>query len=83
MRKKMANLIDAISDNSQAIDQAILADLHKGRNAQDYFGFTKSDFVALSQFQQDGLLSKFYFDHVKGGSIDSSILGLGVHTKFA
>ena len=33
MRKKMANLIDAISDNSQAIDQAILADLHKGRNA--------------------------------------------------
>ena len=69
----MANLIDAISDNSQAIDRAILADLHKRRNAWDYFGFTKSDFVALSQFQQDALLSKFYFDHVKGGSIDASI----------
>ena len=73
MRKKMANLIDAISDNSQAIDRAILADLHKWRNAWDYFGFTKSDFVALSQSQQDALLSKFYFDHVKGGSIDASI----------
>ena len=73
MRKKMANLIDAISDNSQAIDRAILADLHKRRNAWDYFGFTKSDFVALSQSQLDALLSKFYFDHVKGGSIDASI----------
>ena len=73
MRKKMANLIDAISDNSQAIDRAILADLHKRRNAWDYFGFTKSDFVALSQSQLDALLPKFYFDHVKGGSIDASI----------
>ena len=70
----MANLFDAISDNSQAIDRATLAGLHNQKNVWDYFGFTKSDFVALSQSQKDALLSKFYFDHVKGGSIDASII---------
>ena len=70
----MANLFDAISDNSQAIDRATLVGLHNQKNVWDYFGFTKSDFVALSQSQKDALLSKFYFDHVKGGSIDASII---------
>ena len=44
----MANLFDAISDNSQAIDRATLTGLHNKKNVWDYFGFTKSNFVALS-----------------------------------
>ena len=69
----MANLFDAIADSAQAIDCATLAGLHNQKNVWDYFGFTKSDFVSLSQSQKDALLSKFYFDLVKGGSIDASI----------
>ena len=53
--------------------RAMLAGLHNQKNLWDYFGFTKADFVALSQSQKDAVLSKFYFDHVKGGSIDASI----------
>ena len=69
----MANLFDAISDNSQVINRATLAGLHNQKYLWDYFGFTKSDFVALSHSQKDGLLSKFCFDHIKGGFIDASI----------
>ena len=37
------------------------------------FGVYKIRFCCPSQSQKDALLSKFYFDHVKGGSIDASI----------
>ena len=69
----MANLLDTITNSAETIDRATLAGLHNQKNVWDYFGFTKGDFVALSQSQKDALLSKFYFDHVKGSSIDASI----------
>ena len=48
----MANLFDAISDNSQAIDRATLAGLHYQKNVWDYLVFTKSDFVALHSLKK-------------------------------
>lgn len=69
----MANLFDAITNTTETIDRATVAGLRNQKNVWDYSCFTKADFVALPQSQNKALLSKFYFDHVKGSSIDASI----------
>ena len=40
----------------------------------DYFGFVREDFVAMPEHQKNALISKYYYDKLKGGgSIDGSI----------
>ena len=40
----------------------------------DYFGFVREDFVAMLEHQKNNLISRYYYDKLKGGgSIDGSI----------
>ena len=70
----MANLAASVMANQHAIDQNVLAEMNSQQSIWDYFGFVREDFVAMPEHQKNALISKYYYDKLKGGgSIDGSI----------
>ena len=72
--KKKANLAALVMANQHAIDQNVLAEMNSQQSIWDYFGFVREDFVAMLEHQKNNLISRYYYDKLKGGgSVDGSI----------
>ena len=55
------------------IDQTLLTEMNAQQSIWEHYGFSRQDFVALSEPQKNALIAKYYSDKIKSGFIDSSI----------
>ena len=53
-----------------AMDQTLLAEMNAQQSIWGHYGFSRQDFVALSEPQKNTLIAKYYSDKIKSGFID-------------
>ena len=49
------------------IDQTLLAEMNAQQSIWEHYGFSRQDFVALSEPQKNALIAKYYSDKIKSG----------------